>query len=443
MVIITAAVLLRVAAALYMGDHVVALPGTYDQVSYDTLAQRVSAGYGFSFGEAWWPATPAGKPTAHWSYLYTLYLVGVYGLVGYHPLIARLIQAVLVGILMPWLGYRLGQRYFGAKVGLVVAGLTAGYAYFIYYTGALLTEPFYITAVMWTLDLAGQLGQTRIEASPSLHQSKSSALSWREGLLLGLALASAVLLRQLFLLFIPFLFGWLLWRSYHHQSRPLGSMIRILVTAAFILILAIVPWTWRNYQAFNQFVLLNTNAGFAFFWGNHPIHGYNFISILPEGDVSYGNLIPPELLDLNEAELDQALLQRGLGFIQADPVRYLVLSLSRIKDYFKFWPSAESGLMSNLSRVFSFGLLWPFMAFGFVYYFRRALSGEILILYIFITVYTAIHLLSWTLIRYRLPVDAVLLVFAGSVLVALYAKLRWRFTKSRPTYSSSLLDSGD
>lgn len=71
-VIIIVAILLRVAAAFYFGDQVAALPGTFNQVSYDMLAQRVLEGHGFTVADSWWPATPAGEPTAHWSYLYTL-----------------------------------------------------------------------------------------------------------------------------------------------------------------------------------------------------------------------------------------------------------------------------------------------------------------------------------------------------------------------------------
>jgi 4-amino-4-deoxy-L-arabinose transferase-like glycosyltransferase len=184
------------------------LPGTQDQISYDRLAQRVLTGHGFSFGTSWWPATRAGEPTAHWSYLYTLYLTAVYGLVGYSPLAARLIQAILVGILMPWLVYRLGCRHFGSRVGLVAAGLMACYAYFIYYAAVLMTESFYIIGILWTLDLAGQLGKA--DTSPPE--------AGRRSLLLGLALAVIVLLRQVFLPFIPVLFTWLLWRSYRYQS---------------------------------------------------------------------------------------------------------------------------------------------------------------------------------------------------------------------------------
>jgi len=45
--------------------------------------------------------------------------------------------------------------------------------------------------------------------------------------------------------------------------------------------------------------------------------------------------------------------------------------------------------------------------------------------------YAGIHLLTWTLIRYRLPIDAVLLVFAGLALVDLQARLWRRFAKTK------------
>jgi hypothetical protein len=89
-VIIGFAFVSRIAAALYLGNQVVDLPGTFDQISYNKLALRVLDGYGFSFGETWWPVTAAGAPTAHWSFLYTFFLVGVYFLFGANPLAARL-----------------------------------------------------------------------------------------------------------------------------------------------------------------------------------------------------------------------------------------------------------------------------------------------------------------------------------------------------------------
>jgi len=123
--ILALSVLLRVGVSVYLGSTVENLPGTADQVSYHTLAQRVLQGHGFTFGDPWWPATRAEAPTAHWSYLYTLFLAGLYGLLGANPLTARLVQSVLVGILQPYLSYWLGRRLFGPTAGLAAALLSA------------------------------------------------------------------------------------------------------------------------------------------------------------------------------------------------------------------------------------------------------------------------------------------------------------------------------
>ena len=110
-----------------------------------------------------------------------------------------------------------------------------------------------------------------------------------------------------------------------------------------------------------------------------------------------------------------------MGFILKDPLRYLLLSLSRISPYFNFWPSSGSSLISNVSRVSSFGILLPFILYGlyrsFIERAKPLIMQPLFLLYMFAIVYTGIHLLTWTLVRYRLPVDAVLVIFAGLALV--------------------------
>ena len=410
--IIGLAVLVRLVAAFYLGDKIASQPGIYDQVSYHELARRWLGGFGFSFGTPWWPSTAANAPTAHWSYLYTLYLAAVYALLGPHPLAARLIQAVVAGLLHPWLTWRVGRRVLGAPVGLAAAALCAGYAYFIYYAAALVTETFYILAVLWSLDAAMRL-------ACGLGRSGRARL----GLELGLALGVAVLLRQVLLLFLPFLFAWLAWHAL--AANRLRPALTATLLASTVMALLISPWTLRNYRAFGRFVLLNTNAGFAFFWANHPIHTTRFIPILSEEQPSYQSLIPPELRRLDEAALDRALLRIGLGFVAQDPLRYALLSLSRVGEYFKFWPSPQSGMLSNVARVASFGLCLPLMLFGLALSVVRAPSNAatgpplVSLLWLFVAVYSAIHLLSWSLIRYRLPVDAVLVIFAGLAVIEL------------------------
>lgn len=410
-------ILVRVAAALFLGPEVRPLPGTADQVSYHALAVRVASGHGFTFAFDWWPLTEAGEPTAHWSYLYTGFLAGVYKLFGVMPLAARLIQAAAVGIIHPLLAFLLARRIYGPSVGVLAAGLTACYAYFVYYSATLMTEPFYIVGILASLYLA-------ILLADSLDRGKSTGF-WLPAAL-GLTMGATVLLRQIFLLIVPFVLLWMAWGR-RRALAPIGVSIVIIV-------LLMLPFTFLNYVRFDEFVLLNTNAGFAFYWANHPVYGTDFVGILPPELGTYVGLVPQELRSLNEAALDRALLRRGLEFVIEDPLRYLMLSISRIPEYFKFWPSSESGLLSNVARVASFGLMWPFMLLGLMISLRRKirLTSPQVLLVGFAVAYTAVHLLSWTLIRYRLPVDAVTIIFAALALVEIYRSLlvRERFPEA-------------
>src|SRR5512143_4125922 len=130
----------RVAVALYLGDIVDAPPLLTDQRSYDALGARLIGGYGFSFDRGWYPFTEPNTPTAHWSFLYSLFVAAVYGLAGVHPLAVRLAQAVLGGLLLPWLTYRLARRVFAPAPNAPLAWLpglaalfAAVYAYFALY----------------------------------------------------------------------------------------------------------------------------------------------------------------------------------------------------------------------------------------------------------------------------------------------------------------------
>lgn len=405
--------LLRLGAALYMGDTVRPLPGIWDQLSYDRLAWRVVTGHGLSFGEDSWPFTRAGAPTAHWSFLYTGYLAAVYAALGHHPLAARLLQALLAAILGPWLAWRLGNRLFGPPAGRAAALASSLYPYFIYYSAALMTEMFTVFAILLLLERTLALAERPAHAPAP----------WRDWALWGAVIGLAALTRQVALLPVPLLGLWLLGR------RPRARTAGGLAVAAAVALLLILPFTARNQRAFHRLVLLNTNAGFAFYWANHPVHGTDFKALLPPDGPSYQELVPPELRRLDEAALNDALMARGWGFVREDPGRYLRLSLSRVKDYFMFWPSPDSGRLSNLARVLSFGLALPFMLYGL--WRSRRDWRRCLPIYLYTGCYVMLHLLSWALVRYRLPVDGVLLVFAGLGASALpwprAGRFGWRF----------------
>ncbi len=419
-VILAISVFARVGSSLYQGAGIEPLPGVTDQISYHELAIRVATGHGFTFGQDWWPATKANEPTAHWSFLYVLMLAGIYSLFGPSVLVARLLQAVVAGALHPWLTWRIANRLFGPRAGVFAAASSAVYGYFVYYGGALLTEPLYMVGFLWVLDRLTAIAHDRREGR------RTGLGAW---VLLGVSLAVTTLLRQVFLLVVPAMLLWLAWEVWRPGAKgaaprlQLPALIGRGVIVVAIVIAAVLPWTMRNQRVFGHFVLLNTNAGFVLYWGNHPVHGTNFIPIMSTGEVNYMTLIPPALFRLNEAALDRELLRRGLGFIVADPGRFARLSASRAREYFKFWPSSDSGAVSNAIRVLSFGVLLPLILGGLFVTARWAgegdkevwTSGAALLLGV-AAIYALVHLLTWTLVRYRLPVDAVLVPFAGVAL---------------------------
>ena len=397
--VLVVAVLIRIVVALYMGDRVTVLPGIQDQVSYDALAQSLLDGRGYSFTEKWYPFTPANTPTAHWSFLYPVYLAGVYAVSGYHPLVARLLQGILGGALICFLVYLIGRRVVNEDTGLISAGLAAVYGYFIYYNAALMTETFFIVLVLLILYLS-----IEVKENPTV-------LRWVG---LGVSLSLAGLLRQTILLFVPFLLFWLFLELRTRSIRWWHFALPVV-----IILLSITPWTVRNYLVYREFLLLNSNAGYALYASNNPNLGTdwrNNLVVVP---------VPEELNGQNEAELDRALMRRGIEFILVDPARYLRLTLDKTLEFFRFWPYSDSSRISNLNRVLSFGLYLPFMSLGLFLSFSR--WRNFAILYLFIVIHTGIHLLSWPSPRYRLPVDAVLMIFAALTLVELAKQLKtWR-----------------
>jgi hypothetical protein len=189
---------------------------------------------------------------------------------------------------------------------------------------------------------------------------------------LGASLGVATLLRQSVLPWVVVLFVWLLVQALAgpaRADRPRAWLRRVgaLVVAGTVMMLFILPFTLRNYLVYGDFLLLNSNAGYAMYSAQHPLHGTDFQAFAAAP-------LPEDLrsMDLNEAQWDRELLRRGIGFILADPVRYLQLSASRLLDYFQFWPT-ETTFLHNAGRLLSFTLFLPVALAGLCW--RRGRPG--------------------------------------------------------------------
>jgi hypothetical protein len=249
--------------------------------------------------------------------------------------------------------------------------------------------------------------------------------------MLGVSVAVATLLRQSILPWVAVMLVWLLAADGVAQGRVRGRTLAALAVVVAILLAAVLPFTLRNYRAYGELLLLNSNAGYAMYSAQHPLHGVSFdaYAAAPLPD----DLTPPPA---NEAQWDRALMARGVQFVLDDPGRYLLLSASRAVDYFEFWPKASSSLLFNVGRLASFTLLLPFMVYGVWVALRSArtaaqprrlarLFSPPAFLLLFVFVYSLLHIFTWAMPRYRLPVDAVLLIFAAAGLSDLVRRIPW------------------
>jgi hypothetical protein len=287
-----------------------------------------------------------------------------------------------------------------------------------------MTETFYIITLLWSFERALKLSEDFAAGRPG----------WGAALGLGVSLGLTALFRQAVLPWVPVLFLWLLWRAWRANAR---NFIRLhlpaLVLAGLVLLAFILPWTYRNYRVYGDFLLLNSNTGYAMYSAQHPMHGTNFqaFEAAPLPDELRGRVS-------TEAEWDRELMRRGIAFVLEDPGRYLRLSLSRVADYFEFWPT-DTSLLNNAGRLLSFTLYLPFMLYGFYLggrvQYTPALAGPerpTTLLYLFMVFYSLLHIFTWAMPRYRLPVDAVAMPFVALALESIFLSVRGRVCRSHP-----------
>ena len=187
---------------------------------------------------------------------------------------------------------------------------------------------------------------------------------------------------------------------------------RLAAGGAFLLVAAAVvaPWLYRNYRLFGEPVL-KTNSGFVFYMGNNPAATGGYLSI---GDTpmagDWGRIKNEE----GELAADREATRRAWQHIRENPGRTLALSARKAV---LFWqpPNLTSeepeSLEKRLLRYVWFAQYLALM--GLALYGLRDLRRT-WPLYLAIALYAAIHLPFVSMIRYRLPIMAVVVAVAGS-----------------------------
>ena len=187
--------------------------------------------------------------------MYPLFLAGIYRICGTNYLAIGILQAI-IDTLTCFFVFLIAQQVFRKKaISLIATGGAAIYLPFIFYTSMVLTETlftFLMIAFFFTF------------LSSILHLSLPK--SFASGIILGVAclVRPVPIILPIFLLI--FLLIWPLGRSRVRISKEMGAVI-------IGMVLAISPWTIRNYIVYGKFIPISTGGASSFLYGTDILTG--------------------------------------------------------------------------------------------------------------------------------------------------------------------------
>jgi 4-amino-4-deoxy-L-arabinose transferase-like glycosyltransferase len=297
--IVAVALALRIALVLATPHFV----PTGDPADYNRNAISIATGHGMAVTQI---ASPGG-PSAYRAPAYP-YLLGIlYWAVGIHASAGRLLSALL-GTLTVALLVAVVSLLWDRRWALAVGGVAAVYPPLIALNASLLSESLFIP-----LALATALSIDRIARARGYLRWCAAA-----GALCGVA----ALTRSVGLL-------WLLptmvvaARAGEHRRRSAAGVL--LTAVATVLVLA--PWSIRNAEAFHAFVPLSTEDGFTLAGAYNreagmagPFHAVWLDPLsVPSLRPVFARLAVRNHGHYNEAQLDSALRDAGLGYLRRHP----------------------------------------------------------------------------------------------------------------------------
>jgi dolichyl-phosphate-mannose-protein mannosyltransferase len=321
-------------------------------------------------------------------------LLAVFSVVGGRSYEAHELVACAVGAATVACAGLLGRRVGGERAGLIAACAAAVYPVFVAMDGALMSEPPYALAVALCLVLG-----FRVVERPS----------WRRGVLLGLAIGLATLVRGeaiglLVVLLVPVVL-----------QVPRGSRLRLVGIVAGVALVTIAPWAIRNSLTMDKPVLVSTEDG-------PVIAGANCGLTYSGRDIGYwrSDCLPPGR-DRNAAFRSDRLRSAGLSYASDHLGRVPLVEGVRLLRTFGLWQPVRHVYFAEgrtlPGRSVAVACCWVVLAFGFAgaWSMRRRL-GPLAILLAPLVLAVGTTVIAFGYPRFRYAADVSLIVL-GAVLV--------------------------
>lgn len=347
-----------------------------------------------------------GRPSAKREPLYPIVLAAAYA-AGGERYDAVWVMHCLLGAATVALVFALGVSLFGPTEAWLAAGLAAVYPQFIYYTafpGRETFLTFLFPAALWA--------SLALLRSPSRLLLAGAAALWAALPLTNTAFLPAAALS-----------GPALWLA----GRGLGRDLRGWALALSVGVLALWGlWPLRNALAFGRFVP-GMEEGGAHIYVQFVVPNWAF-GLPEEGEflgrdpvVRAGMALPPLERDsfFYRAAVDR-VLEHPLGFVKIMFTSFV--KLWRLYPYARQYPGGYAKVKAV--SLLSDGWLIPLGFLGlFLAGFRRPELG---IVNAPLASVVGVYIVMWAVIRYRLPLMPLMLVYAAHAIVRLGARLRPR-----------------
>jgi 4-amino-4-deoxy-L-arabinose transferase-like glycosyltransferase len=315
--------------------------------------------------------------------------------------------------------YRLGKKVYGLPTGVGAAWLWA------------LSPVAIIMPIEWLWDqsLAALLMALLLWMTYWIRES-ASPLHWSG---YGLLWGAAALTNPSLCVMRPFLLLWL-WFQRKKNADISGALVS---RAVLFFVLAILPWTIRNYFEVGGLFFIKSNFGLELWLGNNPrIATQDLYSVAEQHPMS--NYREYKLLLMTGEPVYSRLKQRdAVAFIRANPLTFRRLCYYRFVDTWTGLLDSEQDhyilpLGIRISYVRGVAL-FSLVAFAgiFLSFFRN--GGESLPLVLCVVIFPIPYYVTHSSLRYRHPIEPVIVIFAALTVTSVGRLLRRKELAGRET----------
>ena len=354
--------------------------------------------------------------------LYPYFLALCYKVFHGSLLAVKVIQSLL-GLVTLFFTFKIGERLFSKKAGILAIFLAAVYGPLFFHEGILIPE-----TLSLPLYAAGFYFSIRFMEAPSI----------RKGIGLGFLLGLATLTKAGIIPFVFIFMGLMLVERIHSTNKSLVPLFSMITT--FILTLAPVPA--HNLIYGKDAVFLTSHSGFNFYIGNNPRAQGVFVA--PEGT---GSNVDTQIQDskavaekesgraLKPSEVSKYWSDKAWDYIKENPVDFIKLSMRKFVLFFDAREISDvddyvfCGNFNPMLRFpwLNFAVLGPlFFAGAFVCF--RALRHK-KIVYAWILAYVFGIVLFFVNARYRLPLLSIFFPLSAAAVIEIYESVKkcaWR-----------------